>query len=64
MSDYKDWWNERYQELAFEKFGCEYYECTDDQRTELDRTMTDVVADHFADQIDRAKEERKYKELT
>ena len=61
MSDYKDWFNERYAELAIEKYDREYWELSQAEQDELGRIVTGEATDYYADRIDAAHEEAKYR---
>lgn len=61
---YKDAWNARYMELAFEMFGCEYYECTEEQRKQLDEAISAWSSDYAANLADALKDKLKYGEIT
>jgi hypothetical protein len=61
--NYKEMWNSKYEELALEKFGCEYWECTREQEDVLARLTDGATRDYMADLADSLKDEAKYREI-
>ena len=58
---HKEVWIAKYEELAQERYGCEYWELTKEQENELCRLADAAATDYFADLGDRLKDEAKYK---
>lgn len=63
MMSYKEMWNAKYEELAWEKYDCDYWDCTPEQQDQLASLTDSATRDHFADMVDRATDEAKYRGL-
>jgi hypothetical protein len=62
--DYKEIFQEKYEELAFELFGAEeYWKLTDEQSKVCGEKAMEAATDYYADLIDAAHERAKYQRL-
>jgi hypothetical protein len=60
--DYKEIFQQRYEELAFELFGCEnYWDMTPEQEKLCGEKAMRATSDYLADRADELKDQAKYR---
>jgi len=54
--DYKEWIQNKAEELALERYDTDYYDLPESTRQQLYDEAMELYKDHYADQIDAAYE--------